>query len=87
MADHVTVLFFAALREQVGLDSLSVAIPPHGLSVTALRHQIEGETPSIAAAFAEQPRLRVAINKTLGTFEQVVHPGDEVAFFPPMTGG
>lgn len=87
MADRVTVLFFAALREQIGQDSLSVAIPPAGLSVAALRHQIEEVDPNIARAFADQPKLRVAINQTLGTFEQRVHAGDEVAFFPPMTGG
>ena len=87
MAEQVTVLFFAALRAQIGQESLSVSIAPGGLSVRALRAQIEGANPAIAQALAEQPRLRVAVNQTLSTFEHMVKPGDEVAFFPPMTGG
>ncbi|MFH7810523.1 MULTISPECIES: molybdopterin converting factor subunit 1 [Acetobacter] len=87
MADRVTVLFFAALREQIGQESLSVAIPASGVSVATLRTQIEGADPAIAQALADQPKLRVAVNRTLSTFEQMVVPGDEVAFFPPMTGG
>jgi molybdopterin synthase sulfur carrier subunit len=87
MADRVTVLFFAALREQIGQESLSVAIPASGVSVATLRTQIEEADPAIAQALADQPKLRVAVNRTLSTFEQMVVPGDEVAFFPPMTGG
>ncbi|MCP1257138.1 molybdopterin converting factor subunit 1 [Acetobacter lambici] len=87
MADRVTVLFFAALREQIGQESLSVTIPAGGVPVQVLREQIEKADPAIALAFAEQPRLRVAVNQTLVPFEQMVQPGDEVAFFPPMTGG
>ncbi|MFT8417896.1 MAG: molybdopterin converting factor subunit 1 [Acetobacter sp.] len=87
MAERVTVLFFAALREQIGQDSLDVGIPSGGVSVTALRQQMEKANPAIAQALAEQPRLRVAVNQTLSTFEHMVKPGDEVAFFPPMTGG
>lgn len=87
MADRVTVLFFAALREQIGQESLSVIIPASGVTVAALRTQIEGANPAIAQALADQPKLRAAVNRTLSTFEQLVTPGDEVAFFPPMTGG
>ncbi|MFT8863612.1 MAG: molybdopterin converting factor subunit 1 [Acetobacter fabarum] len=87
MADRVTVLFFAALREQIGQESLSVTIPASGVTVAALRTQIEGANPTIAQALSDQPKLRVAVNRTLSTFEQLVTPGDEVAFFPPMTGG
>ncbi len=87
MADRVTVLFFAALREQAGQESLSVSVPVGGISVADLRRQIEAADPAIAQALAAQPRLRVAVNQTLSTFEHLVQPGDEVAFFPPMTGG
>lgn len=87
MTEQVTVLFFAALREQIGQESLSVTIPAGGVSVTALRQGMEQANPAIARALAEQPRLRVAINQTLSTFDHAVKPGDEVAFFPPMTGG
>lgn len=87
MAEQVTVLFFAALREQIGQESLSVSVPVAGMSVNALRQQIEQAAPGVAQALAEQPRLRVAVNQTLSTFDHLVKPGDEVAFFPPMTGG
>ncbi|MBO1324077.1 molybdopterin converting factor subunit 1 [Acetobacter sp. TBRC 12305] len=87
MTSTVTILYFAALREQIGRESQVATLPAGGMTVTALLAQLGQQDPRVAGAFAAEPRLRVAINQTLGGLEQIVRPGDEVAVFPPMTGG
>lgn len=87
MATVVTVLYFASLREQIGREQDRAPVPPTGLSVTALQAVLASQDSTVGQILAQTPRLRVAINHTLANFEDTVQPGDEVAFFPPMTGG
>lgn len=88
MTVEVTVLYFASLREQVGREQDKVALPSgDAVSVHDLLGIVTHNNPEVKAVFENMPRLRVAINQALATFDDVVKPGDEVAFFPPMTGG
>ncbi|GAN66635.1 molybdopterin converting factor subunit 1 [Acetobacter orientalis] len=87
MATAVTVLYFASLREQIGREHDTAPVPPIGVSVRALQAILAEQDATVGQVFAATPRLRVAINQALATFENTVKPGDEVAFFPPMTGG
>ena len=81
----VKVVFFASLRESVGIGETLVSA--HSLSslIDALRKQLDAK--AIAALTAEN--VRVAINQTL--VEEGGNPilsgGEEVAFLPPVTGG
>ena len=83
----VTVLYFAALRERIGRETQELAIPPEGLVVSDLLARLGAADARAAAALAEEPRLRVAVNHALCAMDDLVRPGDEVAVFPPMTGG
>lgn len=83
----VTVLYFAALREQIGREAQELDIPAEGLAVSALLERLGAADSRAATALAEQPRLRVAVNHALCAMSDMVRPGDEVAVFPPMTGG
>jgi len=75
---NVTVKFFAALREQVGRDSLNISL---------------GDDHSVQAVWREatsqplDPHVLVAINQEYASRESTVADGDEIAFFPPVTGG
>ena len=83
----VTVLYFAALRERIGCESQVLDIPPEGLAVSDLLARLGTADARTATALADEPRLRVAVNHTLCAMHDLVRPGDEVAVFPPMTGG
>jgi len=48
---------------------------------------LEGRGEGFAAAFADDALVRVAVNQEYATMDEPVSPGDEVAFFPPVTGG
>lgn len=75
----IRVKFFASLRERMGRGEARVQVP-HGSSVRAVWRQASGD-----ASVPE--RLLVAINMNYVDWQQTVNEGDEVAFFPPVTGG
>ena len=82
----VKVLFFAGLREALGTGSESLALPDGVATVGALRDYLaaRGEPWS---ALASTKNLRVAVNQQMVGMDTPVKAGDEVAFFPPVTGG
>jgi molybdopterin synthase sulfur carrier subunit len=82
----IRLLYFAWVREQIGLaeETLELAGPTSILSlIEGLRTRSAGH----AAAFSDPARLRAAINQQFATLEALVQAGDEVALFPPVTGG
>jgi molybdopterin synthase sulfur carrier subunit len=81
----VRVLYFAGLREQVGISGEDVEIP--ATTVSGLRSQLMARGGPWQAALAEGKALRVAVNQDMAQPATPVRPGDEVAFFPPVTGG
>lgn len=87
MAQDVTIFYFAALREQMGRETETVRLPAQPITVEALVRELRQKNVGMNEVFAASPRIRVAINQTLATFQDTVKPGDELAFFPPMTGG
>ncbi|WP_035684986.1 molybdopterin synthase sulfur carrier subunit [Avibacterium paragallinarum] len=80
----IKVLFFAQTRELIGVDSIDVNEPfPNA---EALRQHLSARGEKWALAL-DKEKLLVAINQTLASLESAVQNGDEVAFFPPVTGG
>ncbi len=80
----IKVLFFAQVRELVGCDSLACeTVFP---SVDALRQHLAERNDRWALAL-EEGKLLAAVNQTLVSFDHPLTSGDEVAFFPPVTGG
>ncbi|MCQ1856967.1 molybdopterin synthase sulfur carrier subunit [Haemophilus sputorum] len=80
----IQVLFFAQTRELVGMDSLRVEETFD--TAEALREYLSQQGPKWQLAL-EKGKLLVAINQTIASLESAIQDGDEVAFFPPVTGG
>ena len=83
----VRVLFFAALREQLGVSSEEVEIPGDASTVAALRTLLARRGGAWESALAEGKVLRFAVNQDMAALPAKIAAGDEVAFFPPVTGG
>lgn len=81
------VLYFAWVRQKVGIAEEEVAPPPEVADVGALMAWLASRSPGHAAAFANARAIRAAVNQEFATPDQPVRPGDEIAFFPPVTGG
>ena len=82
------VLYFAWLRQKIGIAEETIADPPADLrDVGALVRFLAARGGGYALAFADAKQVRAAVNQEFAGPDHPVKPGDEVAFFPPVTGG
>jgi sulfur-carrier protein len=83
----VTVLYFASLREKLGCSREQVALPAATSTVSSLVEVLRSRDGGWTEAFAPGKSWRVAVNQQMADLATPVKAGDEVAFFPPVTGG
>ena len=83
----ITLLYFARLREALGTGQEQLALPANVHSLGALRAHLAQRGDAWATEMAAGRNLRAAVNQTVATPDTAVADGDEVAFFPPVTGG
>ena len=83
----VKVLFFASLREQLGTAGEDMDLPAGVGSVAALRSHLRQRGGAWELALADGKLVRAAVNQDMAPPTAVLKAGDEVAFFPPVTGG
>lgn len=81
------LLYFAWVRQRIGVGEETVAPPPEVESVGALMSWLAGRSPGHAAAFADPRQVRAAVNQAFAGPDAPVAANDEIAFFPPVTGG
>ncbi|MCX4025365.1 molybdopterin converting factor subunit 1 [Endozoicomonas sp. SM1973] len=80
----IKVLFFGRLREQLAVDSIDLNDNVESLSVIIEQLKQRGDNWQQTLS---NPNLKAAINQTMVPFNSSVKDGDEVALFPPVTGG
>ena len=83
----VKVLYFASLKERLLKGEDTVEVPEDVKTVEDLINYLSENDTALKAAFEEMPRLRFAVNQEMAKESTVLKDGDEVAFFPPVTGG
>ena len=81
---NVRIQYFAGLREDLGMGGEEIELPASVATVGALRDWLAGQGRD---ALAAAKNLRCAVNQQMAGFGVAVKSGDEVAFFPPVTGG
>ena len=81
------LLYFAWLREKAGVSEEQIDVPDNVATVGALLDWIEARGAGFAEAFADRAVVRVAVNQEYVSLDHPVAAGDEIAFFPPVTGG
>lgn len=81
------IVYFASLRERVGLTEEDLAPPPEVVTLRDLMAWLARQSEGHAAAFAEGAKLRAALDHTHASLDAPLGGAREVAFFPPMTGG
>jgi molybdopterin synthase sulfur carrier subunit len=84
---ELTVLYFAWLRERTGRAEERVVVPASVVTVADLIAWLRARTPGHDAAFARPRLVRCAVNQIFAAPDTALKSGDEVAFFPPVTGG
>lgn len=81
------ILYFAWVREKVGVAGEELALPDDVRDVAGLIRHLGTLSPRHAEAFANPRSIRAAINQDFAHAGDAVSDADEVAFFPPVTGG
>ncbi|HWA89045.1 MAG TPA: molybdopterin converting factor subunit 1 [Rhizomicrobium sp.] len=81
------LLYFAWVRQKIGKGEERIALPEGVATVRALALHLASRGDGYADAFADLAKLRAAVNREHVPLEAAVADGDEVAFFPPVTGG
>ena len=81
------IIYFAWLREKAGCSEEDVDLPAGVADVAGLVAWLKGRGQGYAEAFADVDTVRVAVNQEHARFDHPLAAGDEVAFFPPVTGG
>lgn len=84
---EINVLYFAWLRGKTGTGQERLELPPDVDSVQELTDWLKRRSAGHAAALDNLAVVRVAVNQEYVQPDHPVRAGDEVAFFPPVTGG
>lgn len=87
MNKPLQILYFAWLREQIGVAEEALPLPGGVATVADLIAHLSARGAGYATAFGPQRKVRCAVNQEFADPSTPVHPGDEVGFFPPVTGG
>lgn len=83
----VEILYFAWLRSRVGTSRERLELPAGTTTIAQLMEYLAGASPGHGRAFADREVVRAAVNQSFVEPDHPVRDGDEIAFFPPITGG
>jgi sulfur-carrier protein len=83
----VKILYFAWLRARIGRAEENLAVPPEVRDVKGLLDWLGGRGADYAAALGNRAVVRVAVNHDYVGLDHPLRQEDEVAIFPPVTGG
>ena len=83
----VTIVYFARLREALGKASEQLSLPAEVQDLSGLRAMLIARGGAWAAELAGNRAVRAAVNQDMAQGDTRIKDGDEVAFFPPVTGG
>jgi molybdopterin synthase sulfur carrier subunit len=84
---NIQVLYFAKLREQLGISAETLDLPDGAAMVAMLLDILRARGGIWAETLAAGGSFRVAVNQELAAMTMPLEEGDEVAIFPPVTGG
>ena len=84
---RVTVLYFAGLREALGVSRESCELPRGVATPAQVRAWLRERGGAWAIALAEGRNVRASVDQTMAAVDAPLHDGAELAFFPPVTGG
>lgn len=81
------ILYFAWIRSKIGIAEEVVSLPANITNVGDLLNWLTMRGPQYAAALKERGVIKAAVNQEYVSLDHPIKSEDEVAFFPPVTGG
>ena len=81
------VLYFAWLRQKIGFGEETISLPQSVATPAALVDWLKARGSGYETAFSDVEAIKVAVNQEFAEYDTPISDNDEVAFFPPVTGG
>ena len=81
------IFYFAWLREHTGTPTEEISLPKEVTTVGGLADHLKEQSTGHAKALSNLEVVRVAVNQVYADLDTAISDNDEVAFFPPVTGG
>lgn len=83
----IKIVYFASIREELGLSEESISLPAGVVNITELSAWLQRERGAKWVSALGDPSMLMALNQEMVGGDQTITAGDEIAFFPPVTGG
>ena len=81
------ILYFAWMREHTGCRTEEIQLPENVATISELATYLRSRSAGHDTALRNLKTVRVAINRKYANLESPITDSDEIAFFPPVTGG
>ena len=81
------LLYFAWIRVKMGVSGEHIDPPQNIKDIAGLIDWLKQRNPIANETFSDISNIRIAVNQEYVSINHPVKPGDEIAFFPPVTGG
>ena len=83
----MVIKYFSWIREHVGKSEEQIVLPSHITNVDQLINYLNEIDVKYNLIFEKKELIKIAVNKTYSSFDASINNSDEIAFFPPVTGG
>ena len=81
------VKYFSWIKEHIGKSEEQIDLPSHITNVNQLINYLNEIDEKYNIIFEKKELIKIAVNKTYSSFDDKISNSDEIAFFPPVTGG
>ena len=81
------IKYFSWIKEHIGKSEEEIELPDHVKNINELINYLNEIDEKYNLIFDKKELIKIAVNKTYSSFETNINDNDEIAFFPPVTGG
>ena len=81
------IKYFSWIKEHIGKSEEQIELPDHIKNVNELINYLNEMDEKYNLIFDKKELIKIAVNKTYSSFDTNINDNDEIAFFPPVTGG
>ena len=83
----MVIKYFSWIKERIGKSEEQIILPSHIININQLINYLSEMDEKYNLLYEKKELIKIAVNKTYSSFDTNIYDSDEIAFFPPVTGG